>query len=64
MKKLNTIGKILIVIGVLHLFRRVHGFNGFGGYMDNAWEILLISLTLVTVGLLMVTFSNKTFNKK
>jgi hypothetical protein len=53
MKKVSFIGKLIIVIGVLNLFRKVEGFNGFGGYQDNAWEILLISLILFTIGFFM-----------
>jgi len=54
MKKVSFIGKIIIAIGVLNLFRKVEGFNGFGGYYDNAWEILLISLIFFTIGFFMV----------
>ncbi len=50
MKKLNSIGKIIVAVGVLHLFRQDEGFYGFGGYVDKTWEILLISLILITIG--------------
>lgn len=59
MKKVNTIGKVIIAMGVLNLFQRIHGFYGFGGYVDNAWEILLISLVLIVTGLLMVLLTKK-----
>lgn len=62
MKKLKTIGKILIALGVLHLFRQVDAFYGFGGYVDNTWTIIFISLTLIIVGLFTIFFTNKILN--
>ncbi len=59
MKKLNSIGKIIVAIGVLHLFRKDEGFYGFGGYVDNTWEILLISFILVTIGGVILVVSGK-----
>jgi len=53
MKKLNILGKIISIIGVLHLFRKVNGLNGFGGYIDNSLEILIISFALIIVGVIM-----------
>ncbi|MCE7053202.1 hypothetical protein LZF95_00850 [Algoriphagus sp. AGSA1] len=57
MKKLNAAGKAIVAIGILHLFRKIDTFYGFGGYVDNTWEILFISLTLITIGLAMLFFS-------
>lgn len=54
MKKLQTFGKITIVLGILNLFRRSVGFYGFGGYVDNSWEIITISISLVILGVLMI----------
>lgn len=64
MKKLSITGKAIVAIGILHLFRKVDAFYGFGGYVDNTWEILFISLTLVTIGLATILFSNEAVRKK
>ena len=50
MKNPKTIGKILIAIGVIHLFRRVSWAYGFGGITDNTMEILIISVMLIIIG--------------
>ncbi len=62
MKKVNLTGKIIVAIGVLHLFRRVDGGYGYGGYYDNGWGILSISLTLVTIGAFMLLVSRERLN--
>jgi hypothetical protein len=62
MKKINRMGKIIIATGLLHLFRRDEGFYGFGGYVDNTWGILTISLVLVAVGASMLLLSRKRVN--
>jgi hypothetical protein len=60
MKKLKTIGKLFVGIGILHLFRKVDGFYGFGGYVDNTYEILFISLILISAGFTMIIFARRT----
>ncbi|WP_299254919.1 hypothetical protein [uncultured Cytophaga sp.] len=59
MKKVNFVGKIIIAVGILHLFTTVQEFNGFGGYFDNAWTILVVSLMLVGTGSAIVLISRK-----
>ncbi|MEY5048024.1 MAG: hypothetical protein RLZZ175_1383 [Bacteroidota bacterium] len=51
MIKLNYIGKIVIAVGILSIFRKVEGVNGFGGYIDNSFEIIITSSILVLVGI-------------
>jgi len=63
MGKFNFIGKVIIAIGVLHLFRKVEGFYGYAGYVDNTWEILIFSLILITIGFSMVFISRKILKK-
>ena len=62
MKKKYAWGKILIAIAVLNLFRQAQGFHGYGGYVNNTWEILLTSLTLFIVGLILYFKNNDTKN--
>jgi hypothetical protein len=62
-KKVNVIGKVIMGIGVLHLFRKVHGNSGFGGYIDNTWEIIFGSLIIIAAGALLVLISRKAANK-
>lgn len=59
MKKLKNIGKLLIAFGVLQLFRTVDGFYGIGGYVDNTWKIIFISIVLVSVVFLIVFIDGK-----
>lgn len=49
--KLKSVGGLFIAIGVLNLFRKVKGLYGFGGYVDNTWEILLISFIFIITGI-------------
>ena len=48
----KKIGLILILLGVLVLLYRRAGFYGFGGYVDNTWENIVISLILILLGIL------------
>jgi hypothetical protein len=65
MKKLNIIGKIVFAIGVLSIFRKVDGFYGFGGYVDNTWEIIIISILICLTGITIIYLSKRnTSNKK
>lgn len=59
MQKLNWIGKTLLAIGILSLFRRVRASDGFGGHVDNVWEILVSSLLIITVATILILISNK-----
>jgi len=59
MKKLSYLGKIVIALGILSIFRKVEVVNGFGGYIDNSFEIVITSCILVLVGILLMYFSNK-----
>ncbi len=59
MKKLNQIGKIIVVIGILYSFREVREFNGYGGYVVNAWEIAIVSTLIVIVGVSLILISKK-----
>jgi hypothetical protein len=59
MKKVNFIGNVIVALGVLNLFRKAEGLQGFGGYVDNIWEILLTSLILIVTGLLMIFISRR-----
>lgn len=59
MKKVNSIGKFLMMIGVLHLFRKNSEFYGIAGYVDNSTEILLISFIFILVGLLLQVVSKR-----
>jgi hypothetical protein len=59
MKRLNHIGKVIIAVGVLALFRMNEGFNGFGGYVDNTWKIVFVSLVIMVTGFSIVLFSIK-----
>lgn len=63
MKLLKNIGKLLVVIGVLHLYQKNTGFYGFGGYVDYSWAIILISFLLIIIGLALVYFANKAIKK-
>jgi hypothetical protein len=58
-KKLNKIGKILIAIGMLSFFRRVHGFYGYGGYVDNTQKILITGILIINIGALFILISKK-----
>lgn len=60
MKKLKNIGKLFIALGILNLFRKIDGFHGYGGYVDNTLEILIISLTLTTIGAILLLINKKT----
>lgn len=62
MKKINLIGKVIVAIGVLQAFRKVDGYNGFGGYIDNTCEILTISLILCVIGAIMILISKRSLN--
>lgn len=57
MKRLNIIGKIIIAIGVVSVFRKEDGFYGFGGYVDNTWVIIIISLALMLTGITLIFIS-------
>lgn len=64
MKKVNLAGKVIVALGVLHLFRRVDGGYGYRGYYDNAWGILSISLALITIGVFMLLVSRERSKEK
>jgi hypothetical protein len=64
MMKANQTGKIFVALGVLHLFRRVDGGYGYGGYYDNAWGILSISLSLITIGVFMLLVNRERSKEK
>ncbi|MES2513483.1 MAG: hypothetical protein V4580_05035 [Bacteroidota bacterium] len=59
MKTLSHIGKIIVVTGILYSFTKVRAFNGYGGYVDNAWEIFTVSTAIVVVGLAVILISKK-----
>lgn len=63
MKKLNKIGKVIIALGILSVFRKIDGHWTFGGYYDNMWEIILTSAILITIGLFLIFISNKKIGK-
>jgi len=42
----------MILLGVLVLLYKRAGFYGFGGYVDNSWENIIISLVLIIIGIL------------
>ncbi|MDF2455128.1 MAG: hypothetical protein K0R51_1121 [Cytophagaceae bacterium] len=62
MKKLNYVAKIIIAIGILSLFRRDGSFYGFGGYVDNTGDIIMISMLICSVGVGMILFSKRKSN--
>jgi len=64
MKKVNFIGNAIVALGVLNLFRKAEGLQGFGGYVDNTWEILLISLILIVTGVLMILISRNSLKNE
>jgi uncharacterized membrane protein len=65
MKSLNLIGKIVIALGIISVFRKVEGFYGFGGYVDNSWEIIIVSLAIIVIGITLIFISKKhTFKKQ
>lgn len=49
MKRNKVIGLLLILIGNLILFYKREGFYGWGGYVDNSLEIILISIIIIGV---------------
>jgi hypothetical protein len=51
MKRNNKIGIVFILFGLLVLLYKREGFYGFGGYVDNSWENIIISLILVIIGI-------------
>lgn len=57
MKRLNHIGKVIVAIGVLSIFKKVNGFYGFGGYVDNTWEIIIGSVLIVISGISLILVS-------
>jgi hypothetical protein len=57
MKKL--IGLLVILIGTLVLFYKEDGFYGWGGYVDKSWENIIISLTLIFIGVFLIKRSKK-----
>ncbi len=52
MKSNNKIGIVFILLGLLVLLYKREGFYGFGGYVDNSWENIIISLILIVIGIL------------
>lgn len=62
MRRVNVVGEIIISIGVIHLFRKVDGFYGFSGYVDNSREILLISLGFIISGIVLLLVNNRKMN--
>ena len=40
-------GKIIITLGILSLFRQVQGGCGFADCFNNSWEILITSLIIL-----------------
>ncbi len=61
MKNINRTGLTLLLIGVFILFRKERYFYGFGGRVDNCFEILFSSLVVILIGLFVIYF--KTFKK-
>ncbi|MBL4643426.1 MAG: hypothetical protein JKY44_07530, partial [Flavobacteriaceae bacterium] len=51
MKRNNKMGIVFILFGLLVLLYKREGFNGFGGYVDNSWENIIISLILIIIGI-------------
>jgi hypothetical protein len=64
MKRLNHIGKIIVAIGVLSIFRKDEGFYGFGGYVDNTWGIITVSLVIIITGISLILISKKYLKKE
>lgn len=62
MKRLNLIGKINFAIGVLSIFRKIDGFYGFGGYVDNTFKIIIFSISLCLIGVALIVISKKFTN--
>jgi|TARA_B110000116_G_C16494190_1_gene428304 Mg2+/citrate symporter len=52
MKKNSKIGIVFILFGLLVLLYKQEGFYGFGGYVDNSWENIIISSILIIFGVL------------
>ena len=52
MNRNKKIGLVMILLGVLVLLYKRAGFYGFGGYVDNSWENIIISLILIIIGIL------------
>lgn len=59
MQRLNKLGKLILIIGVLALFRKVRGSGGFGGYVDNSFEILIVSLGIILIGATLLFISSR-----
>jgi len=51
MKRNKKVGIVFILFGLLVLLYKKEGVYGFGGYVDNSWENIIISLILVIIGL-------------
>ncbi len=54
MRRSKIIGLLAILIGVLVLFYKEDGFYGWGGYVDKSWENIIISLTLIFIGVFLI----------
>ena len=48
----KKIGLVMILLGVLILLYKRAGFYSFGGYVDNSWENIIISLLLIIIGII------------
>lgn len=57
MNKLNLIGKVIIGIGILSLFKKVNRIYGFGGFDENSNEIIIVSIFLILTGISIVYLS-------
>ncbi len=58
MKKDKIIGVLFILIGALILFYRDAGFYGFGGYVDQFWENIIVSSVMIIIGFLFIKKRN------
>ena len=52
MNRNKKIGLVMILLGVLILLYKRAGFYSFGGYVDNSWENIIISLLLIIIGII------------
>lgn len=59
MKTLTYLGTILIAIALYYLFYRKEGHYGFGGYVDNSTEIIIVTTFLMALGISLILLSRK-----
>jgi len=60
MKRKKGIGVLIILLGVIVLLYKDVGFYGWGGYVDNSLENIIISLIIIIIGVLIMKKSKKT----